>query len=433
MAKEQEEIELRGEELQEVLGTIPSWLLRWGITLVAVIVLILLGGSAIFRYPEVITSKVTLTGTTPTAGLIARSSGKLKRIYVQDKQSVLKGDYLAEIENPADIEDIFYLKQYLHSLNLKADTIIPLLPKENLNLGDIQTSYTMFSINLSEYVQFKTLNYYVKKIDFTKEKVHRYRCYYENMKRQVKLKEAQAGIAQKQYARDSILHQKELISDEEIENAYNEFLSGKLSLENMLSALENIQIQITEMDESLLDMEYQYVDKRQVLESQLRTQASQLLNEIQSWEMNYLFISPFNGCITFTKYWVENQNIISGEEVFNIVPSNQGTLIGKALLPINRSGKVKVGQKVNIRFENFPDAEFGIVKGCVKNISLVPSKEENSTQYVVEIGLPNGLTTTYGMTLPFLPEMEGKADIITDDLSVLERLILPIKNVLRNS
>lgn len=433
MANEQEEIELRGEELQEVLGTIPSWLLRWGITLVAVIVLILLGGSAIFRYPEVITSKVTLTGTTPTAGLIARSSGKLKRIYVQDKQSVLKGDYLAEIENPADIEDIFYLKQYLHSLNLKTDTIIPLLPKENLNLGDIQTSYTMFSINLSEYVQFKTLNYYVKKIDFTKEKVHRYRCYYENMKRQVKLKEAQAGIAQKQYARDSILHQKELISDEEIENAYNEFLSGKLSLENMLSALENIQIQITEMDESLLDMEYQYVDKRQVLESQLRTQASQLLNEIQSWEMNYLFISPFNGYITFTKYWVENQNIISGEEVFNIVPSNQGTLIGKALLPINRSGKVKVGQKVNIRFENFPDTEFGIVKGCVKNISLVPSKEENSTQYVVEIGLPNGLTTTYGMSLPFLPEMEGKADIITDDLSVLERLILPIKNVLRNS
>ncbi len=58
------------------------------------------------------------------------------------------------------------------------------------------------------------------------------------------------------------------------------------------------------MDESLLDMEYQYIDKKQILESQLKTQTSQLLNEIQSWEMNYLFISPLEGYITFTKYWV---------------------------------------------------------------------------------------------------------------------------------
>ena len=79
MAKKQEDIELRGEDLQEVLGSIPSWILRWGITLVAVIVIILLGGSAIFKYPEVITSEVTLTGTTPTAGIVAKQSGKLQK------------------------------------------------------------------------------------------------------------------------------------------------------------------------------------------------------------------------------------------------------------------------------------------------------------------------------------------------------------------
>lgn len=149
--------------------------------------------------------------------------------------------------------------------------------------------------------------------------------------------------------------------------------------------------------------------------------------------MNYLFISPLEGYITFTRYWVENQNIVSGEEVFNVVPSDQGTLIGKALLPIDRSGKVKIGQKVNIRFNNFPDEEFGIVKGRVESISLVPSKGESSNQYVVEIGLPDGLTTTYDRVLPFLPEMQGNADIITNDLSVLERIFLPIKNILRNS
>lgn len=433
MAKKHEDIELRGEDIQEVLGSIPSWILRWGITLIAVIVIILLGGSAIFKYPEVITSKVTLTGTTPAAGIVARRSGKLQKIYVHDKQNVHKGECLAEIENPANFKDVYYLKQYLYSLNTKSDSIIPFLPKQDINLGDIQASYAMFCVTMSEYIQFRKLNYYIKKIDFTKERVRKYRRYYENMKRQATLKEAQANIGQKQYARDSILHQKELISDEEIENSYNEFLNDKLSLENILSALDNTQIQITEMDESLLDMEYQYIDKKHTLEGQLKTQTSQLLNEIQSWEMNYLFISPLDGYITFTKYWVENQNIVSSEEVFNVVPSEQGTLMGKALLPIDRSGKVKIGQKVNIRFNNFPDDEFGIIKGRVESISLVPSKGEYSNQYVVEIGLPDGLTTTYGRILPFLPEMEGSADIITDDLSVLERLFLPIKNILKNS
>lgn len=117
----------------------------------------------------------------------------------------------------------------------------------------------------------------------------------------------------------------------------------------------------------------------------------------------------------------------------NIVPSNQGIFIGKALLPIDRSGKVKVGQTVNIRFDNFPETEFGIVKGYVKNISLVPSKDNNISQYVVEIGFSNELKTTYDKVLPFLPKMEGRADIITDDLSLLERILLPIKNILKNS
>ncbi len=34
------QIELRSEEFQEVLGSVPSWILRRGITLIAIIILI---------------------------------------------------------------------------------------------------------------------------------------------------------------------------------------------------------------------------------------------------------------------------------------------------------------------------------------------------------------------------------------------------------
>ena len=141
-----------------------------------------------------------------------------------------------------------------------------------------------------------------------------------------------------------------------------------------------------------------------------------------------------DGEITMTQYWTNNQNVIAGNIVFNIVPTNQGEIIGKALLPTERSGKVNKGQKVNIRFSNYPDNEFGIVKGPVKNISLIPmTNGQNVKGYMVDIGLSNGLRTTYNKDLPFLPEMEGQADIITEDISLLERFLLPLKKVVAES
>ncbi len=85
---------------------------------------------------------------------------------------------------------------------------------------------------------------------------------------------------------------------------------------------------------------------------------------------------------------------------------------------------------MNIRFENFPDQEYGVVEGCVKNISLVPVKENELLNYTVEIELPNNLTTMYKKVLPYLPEMRGQADIITDDITLMERFIMPIKKIM---
>ena len=69
----------------------------------------------------------------------------------------------------------------------------------------------------------------------------------------------------------------------------------------------------------------------------------------------------------------------------------------------------------------------------IKNISLVPSEIEKKKIYIVEILLPKGLITSYNKELPYLLEMEGKAEIITDDLSLLERFLLPIKKVLKEN
>ena len=151
------------------------------------------------------------------------------------------------------------------------------------------------------------------------------------------------------------------------------------------------------------------------------------MNAINSWELNYCLLSPIEGIVTFTRYWNENQFVSAGENVFTVVPDRSDELFGKALLPIHRSGKVKVGQRVIIRFSNFPDQEFGIVNGKVHSISLVPS----DNNYQVEIAFPGGLTTNYGKTLPVTHEMKASAEIVTEDLRLIERFFMPLKRVLK--
>ncbi|WP_255491493.1 HlyD family secretion protein [Dysgonomonas sp. ZJ279] len=428
-SKSDSKIELRSEEFQEVLGHVPSWILRRGITIIAIIIVIILIGSAVFKYPDIITTSMTLTGSTPVASMIARTSGKIQELKIQDKQTMKAGGYMAIIENPANTNDIQTLKLYLSQLNINVDTILSLPPKD-LNLGSIQPLYSNFYITLFNYHEFKRLQYYTQKIDFMKERISQYQEYYNNMIGQKAIVKEQFQLNRNQYQRDSLLNKRGVISPEELESSKNKYLQGYLSLENMQSTIQNTEMQITQMEENLLDIEYQYQDKKNTLETQLKTFITQLLMEIQTWELNYVLISPIGGQVTFTNYWTKNQNVTAGETVFTVIPDNNKEIVGKAQMPMTRSGKVKPGQKVNIRFANFPDNEYGIIKGRVKNISMVPIKDAQGVSfYTVEIELPQGLTTTYKKELPYLPEMEAQADIIAEDISLLERFFMPLRKI----
>jgi multidrug resistance efflux pump len=423
------DIELRSEEFQEILGDVPSWILRRGITLIAIIIFVILIGSAIFKYPDIISTSMTLTATNPPASIVAKTSGKLQELNIEDNATVEAGEYLAVIENPAHTDDVVLLKMYLTQLSIDTDSVM-ILPPKNLNLGNMQQLYSSFYITLFEYSEFKRLQYYTQKIDFMKERISQYEESQKNVLQQKNIVRDQLKLNKSQYSRDSLLNKRGVISLEDLESTQNKYLEGYLSLENMNTSLQNSQIKITEMRENLLDIQYQYIDKKNTLETQLKTFTSQLLTEIQSWEQNFVLSSPINGRVTFTNYWTLNQNLVAGENIFTVIPNQAGEFIGKASMAMTRSGKVKTGQKVNIRFMSFPDSEFGIVKGIVKNISIVPSKNtEDKDNYVVEIDLPEGLRTSYKKDLPYQPEMQAQADIVTEDISLLERFLMPIRKI----
>ncbi|MDR2962976.1 MAG: HlyD family secretion protein [Bacteroidales bacterium] len=421
---EEKDIELRSEEVQEILGNVPSWIVRWGISVLCVIVLLLLVGSYVFKYPDTIHASMIVTAETPPAHIVAKTNGRIKELFIGDNQHIGANEYLAVLENPASTGDMLRLKHNLTAFMNSTDSSAK-FSQEELHLGAVQVAYTAFIRSLNAYETFVELHYFPQKIAAIEERIAHYKQQYQNLERQQRIAEEQYVIAEKLHNRTVSLYAKEIISQEMLEKSQNDFLHNRLLLENARAAFKNVQIQISELQETLLDAEQQYADSKNVLELEVSTLASELLSEITAWEQNFVFISPIEGTVSFAGYWSEHQNVSTGETVFSILPTHKNTMIGKAQLPIARSGKVQSGQRVNIRFANYPDTEFGMVQGEVRAISLVPVHD----YYLAEIALPRGLLTTYHKTLPLSQEMTATIEIITADMRLIERLLLPFKRL----
>jgi HlyD family secretion protein len=279
-------------------------------------------------------------------------------------------------------------------------------------------------------MEYNRLSHFPQRKAMTMDRIARHEQQYTTLQNQQQLTIRQHALNQSQFSRDSLLYSRQVISTEEMERAHSAYLQSHLSIENMRSSLGGMRIQITQLQESLLDMYWQDTERSNDLRSRIRSLTTQLQAEIQSWEMRYVLQSPINGTITFTGLWVENQNVQAGETVFTVVPGGAYEIMGKAQLPIARSGTVEVGQNVNVRLHNFPENHFGILRGEVSNISLVPFQVGEMAYYMVIISLPEQLTTTFRKELPWLPNMQGQADIITEDISLLGRFIAPLRRVL---
>lgn len=198
-------------------------------------------------------------------------------------------------------------------------------------------------------------------------------------------------------------------------------------MEGARAALGNVDIQVGTLEEALLDLELARDERDRESRQAYRNAWEALVNALGGWELAYRPRSPQAGRVTFTSYWTTNQQVSQGDPLFTVVSEEEGELLGVALLPLERSGKVRIGQRVIVRFDSYPDEEFGVVAGRVAALSLVPE----SDHYRVTIGFPEGLLTNYGRRLPVAYEARATAEIVTDDRRLIERLVAPLRRVLK--
>ena len=78
-----------------------------------------------------------------------------------------------------------------------------------------------------------------------------------------------------------------------------------------------------------------------------------------------------------------------------------------------------------MKLNNFPYQEYGQLKGRVDNISKIAG----TTGYILKVRLENGLSTTYNKEIIYKPGMVGTAEIVTEDLRLLERIFNSIRKI----
>lgn len=427
------DIVVYSDEMQDVVGEVPSWIIRSGISVLFIVILSFLIGSWFFKYPDIMIASIKITTKNPPVFLVANSSGKLEKLFVKDKQIVTEDEIIAMIENNTNYESILDLKTTLDQLTdtFEENDLSLLINNKlnsNLNLGELQEPYENFKKKYKQVQQFINLEYHDRKKIRILEELNRTKSIINNSKNSITLLNRELKLKNNKLSRAKELFKMGLISKEDLENRESEYLLKNNNLENAKANLVSIELQKSQLNRSLFELDMELKEKTKDLILNLKESYKNLFSRILQWEKSYLIRSPISGQVSFLSYWSENQYIKSGERVFAIVPIEKSKLIGKVTLPIRGSGKVKVGQKVNLKFENYPYTEFGIVKGIIVSKSIIP---ENN-QYLLEVNLPNGLLTNYQKILAYHPEMKGIAEIITEDTRLLERFINPIRSVFSN-
>jgi HlyD family secretion protein len=418
--KHEHQGEVRSMEVQEILSAPPASLIRWGISAIFLVLLMMSITSYFVRYPETIQARLTITSNTPPTSIVARSVGRLD-LFVNDGQAVKEGAHLGLIENSANSKDILQLITFIDKFNsnLSNDfnrTLINI--PENLNAGELQITYLSFLKNLKEYDLFHQLGHYEQQINVLEDQIRYNTELDQQLKRQVQLSEQELSIAKKQHAMDSSLFSQKVIAEADFDKSTGTFIAVRKSHQLVLQTITNNKIRRTELESSIGELKLQREEKLSTFNNEIAASLKQLESQLRDWEQKYLLRSPIDGNVSFFKHRTNNQFINQGEEIMRIMPDSSN-IFAEVLMPVAGSGKVEIGQRVNIRLDNYPSHEYGLLIGSVERISGLP--KEN--MYSIQVRLPKGLTTTYKKKLPPRQEMQGSAEIITKDLRLTDRIL----------
>ena len=367
----------------------------------------LIGLSFLISYPDTVDGEVSITGAKAPLRLVSRSNGRL-HLLKEPNQTISQNATIAYIESGASYNDVQLLKAYLE----RSPKTLP----SNLKLGELGGSYNSYLIAVEHWERLMKSDRYKTMRKSIEAQIQSNKDVVQQLSNSLAFKEKVLYNLQKAMERDSILASKKVVSKSELEQTQNTLLT---QAEAEASLRSSQLMKQAEIKTSQIEIARSHIEEDEQLEAayiDMMAKRNLLQTELRLWEEKYVIKAPTNGKLDYLGFWRENLMVKEGVELFTILPQH-GEIMGEAYIPAIGAGKVKVGQLVNIKLNDYPYDEFGLLCGKVVSISPLMNKVQMNNAvvetYLVRIAFPQGVTTNFDHKLSLNFESKGTAEIIT--------------------
>lgn len=421
------DIEIRSEEVQEILGTPPSWLVRWGSTL-ALATLVILGWIGfLIPYPDSTEADIRVSSTDPPRKILAERSAFISELKAVNEDTVSASELLIVFENKANYADVLTLEDHIIRVkDINVPSIMAFRPPPNLILGELQDAYYAFMEKQEAYTSGRSGKFDNLTSSQLRDQLRKEQSALEWEKKRKESLEKQLALVKNRFTREQNLMSDNLSSIDKVHKLEEEVLTSERMVQGSESNIKTKQIEIQLIKGQISSFRRGSDNNLDVANRELLESFGNLRNRLEEWTKQYLVRAPVDGVVILSNDAItEKQYVSTDMELMTIVPVKRKEIVGKGQVKLVGSGKVKVGNDVIVKFDSYPYEEFGVVRGVVSKKSKLASDGEIS----IEVTFPKGMLTSTGRVLEAGQNaMTGKAQVITDRKKLIEWLFEKVRN-----
>lgn len=425
--QEYENIEIRSEEVQEILGTPPGWMARYG-TLFAFVVVVVMGWVGfLLKYPDTVEASITVTTSDPPKRLVTESRGRVKAVLAKNEQVVDAGQVLIVFENNANLEDVLSLETAIMAVgNAPSDsTLLAFSQPGNMVLGELKDALFEFYRRQQDLRQYLSNPYDNLNLQQLRKEVEKLQSMIRSDRERWSNIGRETESVESRLRREEELARENLLAEEKVSRTREYLLGLRRSQEGIEASIRNKELDIEGMRNEISGVRQVTKEGRQNAAITMRESFQALQKAVEEWKRRFVISSPVHGIFSFNMESISEQQYVQADrEIGVVVPLKRQKTKGLAQVDISRSGKIRPGQKVIVRLDSYSYAEYGTIEAVVDNKGQVPI----DGNIIVEIGFNDELITTLGRRIEPSREMKGEATIITNDKRFIERVFERVRS-----
>jgi multidrug efflux pump subunit AcrA (membrane-fusion protein) len=408
------------DDIQDIITTVPSWLLRWGITLFFGILVLIVGLSAFIRYPDIVKASLKIDSPNSPKPVVSKIAGKLVQLLVKDNEPVKTGQPLAYLESTADLKVL-----QIQVLQNKPLNSVVFNQADNVQFGELQSSYQVFFQSYLTYRSSINNGFYVKKKTYLQKDLSDLTKQEKQLIAGKAIQQRNFSLANDEYEMHKKLEKQKVETPAELRQQEAKYLAQKSPLIQTESALITANNNYSAKQKEILELDNQIMEER----SKFLQALNSLISQADDWKNKYILSASQPGKLTYAGIIQENQVLTPGQEVFYINPGND-EFFGEMAIPQNSMGKVKEGQEVLVKLKSYPFEEYGMIRGKIKYIAEVPYKD---SVFISKVNFKIKNSSDLKKPIHLKQGMMADAEIITQDATILQRIGRSVFKLVNNN